>query len=79
MLVALGAKQRSERQFNTLFKEADPRFEVSFFPSYCPDNIPLLWIARSLIEKFLRLVQLVEVKISTLGLGLLEVHHLSTK
>ena len=78
MLVALGAKQRSEREFNSLFKEADPRFEVSFFPSYCLDDISLLWIARSLIENFLRLVQLVDVKINTLGLGLLEVH-LNTK
>ena len=29
MLVAFGAKQRTEREFNTLLKEADPRFEVS--------------------------------------------------
>ena len=30
MLVALGSKQRTEREFNTLLKEADPRFKVSF-------------------------------------------------
>jgi hypothetical protein len=28
MLVLLGAKQRSEEEFDTLFKEADPRFEI---------------------------------------------------
>jgi hypothetical protein len=29
MLVALGSKQRTEREFKTLLKESDPRFEVS--------------------------------------------------
>jgi len=29
MMVVLGAKQRSEREFEKLLKEADPRFEVS--------------------------------------------------
>ena len=28
MLVVLGAKQRTEKEFRTLVKEADPRFEV---------------------------------------------------
>jgi hypothetical protein len=34
MLVGFGSKQRTERDFNTLCKEADPRFEVSFPPLY---------------------------------------------
>ena len=48
MLVALGAKQRTKQEFNTLFKEADPRFEVSFSLPL-PRYIRLLWIPQSLI------------------------------
>ena len=34
MLVVLGAKQRTEREFRELIKKADPRFEVSI--NLCP-------------------------------------------
>ena len=51
MMVVLGAKQRTEREFNTLFKEADSRFEVRFFSPLLCRYMLLLWIAQSLIGK----------------------------
>jgi hypothetical protein len=73
MLVALGAKQRTEREFYTLFKEADPRFEVSSPHLHTHTSLFYRTTKQLIANPFYRL-QLVNMNTNALGVGLLEVH-----
>ena len=66
MLVVLGAKQRTERDFRALLKEADERFDVSFSYMTAIQTTPEKQIANTVM-------QVVQVS-RTVGIGLVEVH-----